>query len=150
MTMAVDTGLRILTKVDGQLSPGVMDAIEPYEGDEAYYPDYVDVELPRDDYATEEIVEAGTGRYAIWSEDEQKVIARFEGEKNGMTALQRAFQARAGAKVVLDFSIEGLDDAEAAEAETVSEATPTSDDDETIDDAVLQAAIERGAGQEAE
>lgn len=94
-----DHGLRVLAQVDGNLSPGAIDAIMPYEGDEDYFPDYVDANFPRNQEVTEEVVEATTG-YAVADEGGQ-IIARFVGERNGKSAYERANDAVAGARVTL-------------------------------------------------
>jgi hypothetical protein len=102
-----DLGLRVLAKVDN-LDASAIDAIEPYEGDEPYFPEYVDANFPRDFDVTDSIVAATTG-YAI-ADDSGEVVARFEGERNGKTAYQRAQDAAAGATVTLAVDIQDDED----------------------------------------
>lgn len=109
MTLALN-GLRILARVDGKLDAGTYEQIEPYEGKEPYWPDYVDVNFPRNWEAADDIVNNAKS-YAIYNEDTGQMEARFEGEKNGKSALQRANEARDGAKVTLAVDLEVADDA---------------------------------------
>jgi hypothetical protein len=104
-----DHGLRVLAKVDGNLGPAAIDAISPYEGDEPYFPDYVDANFPRNQEITEEVVEATDG-YAV-ADEAGNIIARFEGERNGKSAYQRAQEAVAGAKVSLAVDFDPGDEA---------------------------------------
>lgn len=103
LSTANDLGLRTLTRVDGDLDPASIAAIEPYEGDEPYFPDYVDTNMPRDWETTDSIVEATKG-HAIADQDGE-IIARFEGTRDGKTSVQRAEEARAGARVSLNLNL---------------------------------------------
>jgi hypothetical protein len=123
---ASDLGLRVLAKVD-QLDPSAIDAIEPYEGDEPYFPDYVDADFPRDFDVTDSVV-AATTEFAI-ADEGGDIIARFVGDKDGKSANQRAHDAVAGAKVSLNIEVPG------ATAET--------------DDGVTEAGEESAQAQEA-
>lgn len=137
MTMQTTTlgehGLRVLTHVGDRLSPNALDAIIPYEGDEPYFPDYVDANFPRNQEITEEVVEAADG-YAV-ADEAGNIIARFEGERNGKSAYQRAQDAVAGAKVSLAIEFDPGEDAvdeptltpidAAADAAPAQEATST-------------------------
>lgn len=114
MTLADQTGLRVLTRVDGELDAGTYEALQPYEGDEPYFPDYVDSELPHDYGVSESIVEATKG-HAI-ADEFGNIQARFEGERNGKSSLQRATEARASARVVFTADIQDLESDEPAES----------------------------------
>ncbi len=100
-----DLGIRVLVHVVG-IDAAALDAIEPYEGDEPYFPDYVDANFPRDFDVTDSIVSAADG-YAL-ADESGEIIARFEGEKNGKSAYQRAQEAAAGARVT--FAVDVSDD----------------------------------------
>lgn len=121
-----DLGLRVLVHVEG-LDAAAIDAIQPYEGDEPYFPDYVDANFPRDFDVTDSVVDAADG-YAI-ADESGTIVARFEGERNGKSAYQRAQEAAAGATVRLavdipddelsfDESTEGGETASAKEAKS--------------------------------
>ncbi len=119
-------GLRVLAHVVG-IDAAALDAISPYEGDEPYFPDYVDANFPRDFDVTDSVVAASDG-YAI-ADESGDIIARFEGERNGKSAYQRAQEAAAGAKVtfavdVPDESGESTIDAD-VETATAKEAKTT-------------------------
>lgn len=60
-------GLVILRKVR-PLSPGALFEISKDEGDQPYFPDFVNNDLPRDDAITQEIVGSTQG-FAIADED---------------------------------------------------------------------------------
>jgi uncharacterized protein YfiM (DUF2279 family) len=102
----------------------------PYEGDEPYFPDFVDADFPRDFDVTDSIVAATTG-YAI-ADESGEIIAKFVGDKDGKTANQRAHDAAAGAKVTLAVEVSD-DDAVAEDTESsgalgqAKEATTTDD-----------------------
>ena len=117
-----DLGLRTLARVNGELDAAAIDAILPYEGDEPYFPDYVDANLPRDWETTDSIVAATKG-HAIADED-GSIIARFEGVRDGKTSLQRAEEARAGARVTLALDV------------PTDEATPAELTDEGADSGI--------------
>ena len=102
-TAGSDLGLRVLAQVDGELDAAALAAIEPYEGDEPYWPDYVDANFPRDWEVTDTVVEATKG-HAIANEAGE-IIARFEGDRDGKTSYQRAMEAVAGAKVSLNLEL---------------------------------------------
>ncbi len=108
-----DLGLRVLAKVDN-LDASAIDAITPYEGDEPYFPDFVDANFPRDFDVTDSVVDATTG-YAI-ADESGEIIARFEGDRDGKSAYQRAQEAAAGAKVTLALELPTGDPAGESEA----------------------------------
>lgn len=112
-----DLGLRVLAHVV-DLDASAIDAIEPYEGDEPYFPEYVDANFPRDFDVTDSIV-AATDGYAI-ADEGGEIVARFEGERNGKSAYQRAQEAAAGATVTLAVDVP---DDEADEADASDENT---------------------------
>ena len=109
-------GVRVLAKV-GDLDEATLDALRPYEGDEPYFPDYVDVSIPHDDAYSETIVDSTQG-HAL-ADESGGIIARFEGEKNGMTSLERAEKARTSMRRVVTVEFDGAED-EAQVPETQS------------------------------
>lgn len=125
-----DLGLRVLAHVEGNLDAAAIDAIQPYEGDEPYFPDYVDANFPRDFDVTDSVV-AATDGYAI-ADESGEIIARFEGEKSGKSAYQRAQEAAAGARVTLAVDVPDDDDF----------VTPESTDDAVDDAAPAQEATQ--------
>lgn len=114
-----DLGLRVLAKVP-TLDAAAIDAISPYEGDEPYFPDYVDANFPRDFDVTDSVV-AATTEHAI-ADEGGEIIARFVGDKDGKTSYQRAQEAAAGAKVTL-----------ALEVPSEADETPAPAQEATID-----------------
>lgn len=142
-------GLRVLIRVDGELDQATVDAVTPYEGDEPYFPDHVDAELPRDLEATETIVAATKG-HAI-ADESGNIIARFEGERNGKSSIQRAVEARSGAKVVLtmdlpedDIADDLIVDDEANDAGAAGESTGGADASAATDESAQADATQGG------
>ena len=120
-----ELGLRVLAQVEN-LDPSAIDAITPYEGDEPYFPDYVDANFPRDFDVTDSVVEATTG-FAI-ADENGDIIARFEGDRDGKSAYQRAQEAVAGAKVTLALEVPGTTgETDVADAVTPTQEVTTND-----------------------
>ena len=80
-------GLMILRKVR-ELSPQALFELAKDEGDKAYFPDFVDNDLPRDDAITQEIVAATQG-FAIADED-GTIYKKFKDLNDAETARANA------------------------------------------------------------
>lgn len=106
-------GVRVLARVEGLDEP-TLEALRPYEGDEPYFPEYVDTSIPHDQEFTETIVEATRG-HAL-ADETGEIIVRFEGDRAGKTSLQRAAEAKASMRRVVTTEFDGLDEATEGEA----------------------------------
>ena len=111
-------GVRILARVDGKLDPETIEALRPYEGDEPYFPEYIDLSIPHNQEFTENIVEATLG-HAL-ADETGEIIVRFEGERGGKTTLERAAQAKASMRRVVTTEFDGLEEAAEAEQSNVA------------------------------
>ncbi len=94
--------LMILRRVDG-LSPATLVELAKDEGQESYFPDFVDNDRPRDGTFTADIVEHTKG-FAVANRDGE-VLKKFK-------ALDEAENARANAKVTFEVQVDGLDEDE--------------------------------------
>lgn len=104
-------GLVILRKVR-PLSPGALFELAKNEGDQPYFPEFVNNDLPRDDAITQEIVGSTQG-FAIADED-GNIYKKFK-------VLADAEKARAGAVPSFNVDLDIPDEGEVVEEFEVDE-----------------------------
>lgn len=114
-------GIRVLARVDGNLDDATLAALQPYEGDEPYFPDYADLSFAHNQEYSEEIVDRTLGHALADSDGD--ILYRFEGDKNGKSSLERAEMARNSMRRVVTVEFDGKDEAE-AEADSTPDQSP--------------------------
>ena len=93
-----DVDLMILRRVEG-VAPATLMELAKDEGEEAYFPEYVDNERPRDGAFTSDLVNHTLG-FAVASR-EGEVLKKFK-------ELRDAEDARANARVSFEVQVDGL------------------------------------------